>query len=72
MKTDMTSEVSSLSAQILDGMKAAGWTQTDLAEAIGTNQPDISAIILGKRDPGWAKVCRMAEALGITITADVD
>ena len=30
-------------------LEARGWTQTDLAFILGRQQPEISAIILGKR-----------------------
>lgn len=57
-----------LAAQIRAGLAATGCTQTDLAAKIGSNQPNISAILLGKRNPGWSAVCEIADALGIVIS----
>ncbi len=56
--------------QITEAMEESGWTQSDLAEAIGTSQPNVSAILRGKVNPGWATVCLIADALEMTITTN--
>ena len=56
-----------LPEQIQAGMDAKGWTQADLAEAVGITQSAVSYILNG-RDSRWSTVCAIAKALGIKIT----
>jgi DNA-binding XRE family transcriptional regulator len=50
----------------LQGLRlAAGLSQTQLAEKIGTAQSHIALIEHGKNDPGTDLITRIAEALGI-------
>ena len=53
--------------QLRAGLDTAGWTQRDLSEATGLDQPSISRILSGAINPGWSTVCRIAEALEIVI-----
>ena len=49
---------------------AAGLSQTQLAEKIGTAQSHIALIEQGKNDPGTDLITRIAEAL--TLTAETE
>ena len=50
----------------LQGLRlAAGLSQTQLAEKIGTAQSHIALIEQGKNDPGTDLITRIAEALGV-------
>lgn len=45
-----------------------GWTLRDLEKASGVSNPLISQIETGKvKDPGFATVVRLVDALGITL-----
>lgn len=43
-----------------------GWTQGELAEAVGTSIPQISHLETGKANPTLQSICKIAEALGTT------
>lgn len=47
--------------------QAAGMTQTQLAEAAGMTQRDISRYESGKHEPGALTLKRMAQALGCSM-----
>lgn len=59
-----------LCPQVTAAMKEFGWTQADLAEATGIAQPNLSAILRGRVNPGWATVCLIADALEVPITTN--
>lgn len=42
-----------------------GWTQTDLAEAIGVQQPAVAKLESGDRDPKLSTMVAVCQALGI-------
>jgi len=44
-----------------------GWTQTQLADATGENQPRISQIVHGVHMPGAGLLARIAEAFDVSI-----
>ena len=46
---------------------AAGMTQTQLAEAAGLQQRDVSRYESGKHEPGALTLKRMAQALGCSM-----
>jgi ribosome-binding protein aMBF1 (putative translation factor) len=45
-----------------------GWSQADLAEAIGTRQPVISRLERGEGNPSLRTLKRIAEALELSLT----
>jgi transcriptional regulator with XRE-family HTH domain len=45
-----------------------GWTQRELADKIGIDQPFMSKIEGGKHDPGLKLLASIAEALGLTLS----
>ena len=47
---------------------AAGFSQSQLANAIGTSQPHIARIERGQTDPGTSLISRIAGALGVDET----
>ena len=53
---------------ILAAIRAAldeeGWTQRDLARAIGATEPQVSNWLAGRKQPAAATLQRMADALG--------
>lgn len=50
------------------GRECKGWTLRDLERESGVSNPLISQIETGKvKDPGFATVVRLCEALGISI-----
>ena len=55
-------------APILAALRAAldeeGWTQRDLARAIGATDAQVSDWLAGRKQPGAATLQRMADALG--------
>src|SRR5262245_12365043 len=51
--------------------EAAGLTQGELAERAGMNQFGIAKLEQGVREPTWATVQALAEALGVECTAFV-
>ena len=46
--------------------RAAGLSQHQLAERVGTSQPVISMYEAGDREPGLRVICALAEALGVS------
>lgn len=44
-----------------------GWTQRDLADAIGVKQPHIARLESGQNDPSLATMRRLAAALGVPV-----
>lgn len=55
-----------LGARVREAREAVGWTQQDLADAIGVNRVEISMIERGDREMGVLRLARIAAALGIT------
>jgi transcriptional regulator with XRE-family HTH domain len=47
--------------------KAIPATQEDIAHDAGITSSALSRIERGRNDPGWATVCRLARALGVTM-----
>lgn len=48
-------------------MRLRGITQHQLAELSGISQPSISFILNNKRSPRWETMCKLADALGVTL-----
>lgn len=48
---------------------AKGMSQADLAEAIGTQQSNVSRLEAGTDDMKWSTMQRLAEALGVDFNA---
>lgn len=44
------------------------WTQRELADKIGIDQPFMSKIEAGKHDPGLKLLSSIAEAFGLTVS----
>lgn len=49
--------------------KQRGWTQADLAERVGVEQPSVQRWEKGTREPSYDKLEAIARALGVDITA---
>lgn len=49
--------------------EAAGLSQKELAEKSELAQPTVANYELGKREPTWAAVQKLAAALGVPVTA---
>lgn len=47
--------------------EAKGLTQVQLAEKLGVQQDRISRLERGAVEPGWTNVCRIADALGVSV-----
>lgn len=47
---------------------AKGWSQSELAEKIGTTQNQITRWETGKRDPKASDVLKLSNALGVTVS----
>lgn len=52
-------------ARVINARAAKGWTQTDLARAIGIQQPAIAKLESGERDPRLSTMVSVCQALGI-------
>lgn len=52
--------------------EAAGLSQAELARRTGIAQQSIAVWEAGKSDPGWSKVMKLAEALGVDCRAFQD
>jgi predicted transcriptional regulator len=52
-------------ATVINARAAKGWTQTDLARAIGVQQPAIAKLESGDRDPRLSTMVAVCTALGI-------
>lgn len=52
-------------ASVINARAARGWTQTDLARAIGVQQPAIAKLESGDRDPKLSTMVSVCRALGI-------
>lgn len=50
----------------------AGLTQDELAGQVKMEQSSIARLERGEREPGWATVLRLADALGVTPDAFLD
>ena len=48
-------------------MDARGWTQADLADRAGIQQPHISKLIRGKNRPSINTASKVARAFGVSI-----
>lgn len=46
--------------------KVRGWTQQDLADAVGAHRVTIAYLEIGARMPDFDFVCRLADALEVT------
>lgn len=46
---------------------AAGLSQSDLASQSGTTPHAISQLETGRRDPRWATICALADALKVSL-----
>ena len=53
--------------RVIGARLARGWTQTDLARAVGTSQSSIARLESGEHDPRWTTVVRVCQALEIPI-----
>jgi putative transcriptional regulator len=49
--------------------KAAGLTQSELAEKVGMLHQNVARLEKGGREPGWYVVVKLAEALGVPTDA---
>ena len=52
-------------ASVIRARAAKGWTQTDLAHAIGVQQPAVAKLESGDRDPRLSTMVAVCQALGI-------
>lgn len=52
-------------AMVIKARVARSWTQTDLAHAIGVQQPAIAKLESGDRDPKLSTMVSVCQALGI-------
>lgn len=48
---------------------AAAISQAELARRIGSAQANIANMELGKREPTWGTLCKLADALGVSIAS---
>jgi ribosome-binding protein aMBF1 (putative translation factor) len=56
---------------IIDERNKRGWSQTDLAEAIGSRQPVISRLERGEGNPSLETLKRIAKALDLSLTVSM-
>jgi len=54
--------------RIAEAREARGWTQEQLAQAVGTTQQTIQRWESGQTDPQVSRVTEISKALGITMT----
>lgn len=54
---------------VLAARVARGWSQADLARALGVSRPVVSRFESGDVDPRWSTIVRFYAALGIPLTA---
>ena len=54
--------------KIAEARRAKGWSQSDLAEKLGTTQQQISRYESGERDPKASIVADLSATLGVTIS----
>ncbi|MCW2959892.1 MAG: putative Xre family binding protein [Thermoleophilia bacterium] len=55
--------------QVIGARLARGWSQADLARALGVQRPVVSRFESGDVDPRWSTVVRVFTALEIPLTA---
>jgi transcriptional regulator with XRE-family HTH domain len=48
---------------------AKGWTQAELAQRVGVSQKAVARWEQGTREPSWANVVALADALGVSSEA---
>src|SRR5215831_561943 len=68
----MTTSPGSIARTLIDARKAAGLSQTTLAERMGTTQPAISKIESGRAVPTLGFLQRFAKAIGAPVTIMLD
>jgi transcriptional regulator with XRE-family HTH domain len=56
-----------LATQLAAARRDAGLTQAQLAEAVGSSAATISHYETGHRVPSLARLCELADALGVTV-----
>lgn len=52
-------------ASVINARAERGWTQADLARAIGVQQPAVARLESGDRDPKLSTMVAVCQALGI-------
>ncbi len=68
MKT-ITGKSSSFAARLIALRSAAGLTRYALAKASGVSQGQLAHLEAGRRGPNWQTVCKLADALGVSVQA---
>ncbi len=56
-----------LEQRIIDARKNKGWTQTQLANALGVNLKNVSRYELGQAKPSFEAAAKLAKALGVSL-----
>ena len=56
--------------RIIAARKARGWSQGDLARALGWKRPAISRFEAGATDPRWSTVAAVLNALSMPVAVD--
>lgn len=62
MSTDIT-----FAAAFRRLLAAKKLTQAELAARLGVAQPHVARWLNGGREPSWSTVCRIADALGVSV-----
>lgn len=68
-KTVRTDATTGIKQAIRDELEAAGMTQADLADYLGSSQKHVSQVLTGNVTGTFGFLARMAAACGLTITA---
>lgn len=55
--------------QIIGGRIAKGWSQADLARALGVTRPVVSRLESGTTDPRWSTIVKVFQALDLALNA---
>ena len=56
-----------LEQRIIEARKNKGWTQTQLAKALGVNLKNVSRYELGQAKPSFEAAAALAKALGVSL-----
>jgi transcriptional regulator with XRE-family HTH domain len=72
MSTIMTTPIASFADRLRAALRAAGMTQTHLADLIGTSKQAVSAWAQGKNIPQFDLACRLARALHVPLESLCD
>lgn len=62
----MPKQPDTFAARLAAALAAAGFTNYRLAQLTGLSESQVGRYVRGERQPSWAAVCRIADALKVS------